>query len=56
MHLVQIHGIVDSIKYQQKQNLKSARNIAMGCGWIFNQENNPNQHKLGHRATVLGSN
>jgi len=42
--LIQIHGIVDSIKYQQikNQNLTaSARNRIMGRGWIFHQDNNP---------------
>jgi len=45
-HLVQTHGIMDSIKYQQikSQNLTpSARNLKMGCGWVFHQDNNPNQ-------------
>ena len=45
-HLVQIHGIVDSIKYQQikNQNLTpSARNLIMGRGWIFHQDNDPKQ-------------
>jgi len=44
--LVQIHGIVDSIKYQQikNQNLTpSARNLIMGRGWIFHQDNDPKQ-------------
>jgi len=43
-HLVQIHGIMDSIKYQQikNQNLTaSARNPIMGRGWIFHQDNDP---------------
>jgi len=37
-HLVQIHDIVDSIKYQEIKNLKLvafARNLIMGRGWIF---------------------
>jgi len=46
-HLVQIHGIMDSIKYQQikkNQNLTaSARNPIMGRGWIFHQDKDPNQ-------------
>ncbi len=44
--LVQIHGIMDSIKYQQIENLNltaSVRNLIMGCGWIFHQDNNPKQ-------------
>jgi len=44
--LIQIHGIVDSIKYQQikNQNLTaSARNLIMGRGWIFHQDNDPKQ-------------
>jgi len=44
--LIQIHGILDSIKYQQikNQNLTpSARNLIMEHGWIFYQDNNPKQ-------------
>ncbi len=40
--LVQIHGIMDSIKYQQMKNLNltaSVRNLIM----IFHQDNDPNQ-------------
>ncbi len=40
-HLVQMHGIMDSIKYQQikNQNLTaSVRNRIMGRGWIFRQD------------------
>ena len=43
---IQIHGIVDSIKYQQIQNLNlmaAARNLIMGRGWIFHQDNDPKQ-------------
>jgi len=49
--LIQIHGIVDSIKYQQIKNqilTASDTNLIMGRGWIFYQDNNPkhqNQHK-----------
>ncbi len=50
-YLVQIHGIMDSIKYQQIQN--HVRNLIMGRGWIFHQDNDPkqtskwvNKHKL----------
>ncbi len=45
-HLVQMHGIMDSIKYQQikNQNLtNSVRNLIMGRVWIFHQDNNPKQ-------------
>ncbi len=45
-HLVQKHGIMDSIKYQQikNQNLTaSVRNLIMGRVWIFHQDNNPKQ-------------
>ncbi len=45
-HLVQMHGIMDSIKYQQikNQNLTaSVRNLIMGCAWIFHQDINPKQ-------------
>ncbi len=45
-HLVQMHGIMDSIKYQQikNQNLTaSVRNLIMGRVWIFHQDNNPKQ-------------
>ncbi len=56
-HLVQMHGIMDSIKYQQikNQNLTaSVRNLIMGRVWIFHQDNNPKQHqintKMGHWA------
>jgi len=44
--LIQIHGIVDSMKYQQikNQNLTpSARNLIMGHGWIFHLDNDPKQ-------------
>ncbi len=43
-HLVQMHGIMDSIKYQQIKNLNltaSVRNLIMGRVWIFHQDNNP---------------
>ncbi len=43
-HLLQMHGIMDSIKYQQikNQNLTaSVRNLIMGRVWIFQQDNNP---------------
>ncbi len=45
-HLVQMHGIMDSIKYQQitNQNLTaSVRNIIKGHVLIFQQDNNPKQ-------------
>ncbi len=45
-HLVQMHGIMDSIKYQQikNQNLTaSVRNLIMGHVLIFQQDNNPKQ-------------
>ncbi len=45
-HLVQMHGIMDSIKQQQIKNLNltsSVRNLIMGRGWIFHQDNNPKQ-------------
>ncbi len=46
-HLVQMHGIMDSIKYQQikkNQNLTaSVRNLIMGRVWIFHQDNNLKQ-------------
>ncbi len=45
-HLVQMHGIMDSIKYQQikNQNLTaSVRNLIMGNVLIFQQDNNPKQ-------------
>ncbi len=45
-HLVQMHGIMDSIKHQQikNQNLTaSVRNLIMGRVWIFHQDNNPKQ-------------
>ncbi len=55
--LFQMHGIMDSIKYQQIKNLNltvSVRNLIMGRGWIFHQDNNPkhqNQHKNGSLIT-----
>ncbi len=45
-HLVQIHGIMDSIKYQQIKNLNltaSVRNLIMDHVWIFHQDNDPKQ-------------
>ena len=42
--LVRIHGIMDSIKYQQilNQNLTaSARKLKLSRGWIFQQDNEP---------------
>ncbi len=45
-HLVQMHGIMDSIKYQQIQNQQmtdSVRNLIMSRVWIFYQDNNPKQ-------------
>ncbi len=44
--LVQMHGIIYSIKYQQITNLNltaSVRNLIMGHGCIFHQDNNPKQ-------------
>ncbi len=56
-HLVQMHGIMNSIKYQQikNQNLTaSVRNLIMGCVWIFHQTTIQNKHqnntKMGHWA------
>ncbi len=46
VYLVQMHGFMDSIKYQQIKNLNltaSVRNLIMGRGWIFHQDNNPKQ-------------
>ena len=54
--LVQIHGIVDSIKYQQikNQNLTpSARNLIMGRGWIFHQDNDPKQTSKSKQKFVV---
>ncbi len=56
--LVQMHGIMDFIKYQQikNQNLTaSVRNLIIGRVWIFHQDNNPKQTskintKMGHWA------
>ncbi len=45
-HLVQMHGIMDPIKYQQIKNLNlsaSVRNLITGRVWIFHQDNNPKQ-------------
>ncbi len=58
-HLVQIHVIMDSIKYQQikknQQVTDSVRNLIMGRGWIFHQDNDPeqtsNKHKNGSLST-----
>ncbi len=57
-HLVQMHGIMDSIKYQQIKNKNltdSVRNLIMGHVWIFQPDNNPktnlkNNTKMGHWA------
>ena len=43
-HLVRIHGIMDSIKYQQilNENLTApSSKLKMGCGWTFQQVNDP---------------
>ena len=43
-HLVRIHGIMDSIKYQQIVNeniTASARKLKMGRGWTFQKDNDP---------------
>ncbi len=44
-HLVYIHGIIVSMKYQKKNlNLTaSVKNLIMGRGWIFHQDNDPKQ-------------
>ena len=45
-HLVRIHGIMDSIKYQQilNENLTApSSKLKMGCGWTFQQINDPKQ-------------
>lgn len=35
-HLFEMHGIMDSIKYQQiKKMTASYRNLKMGHGWTF---------------------
>ncbi len=57
-HLVQMHGIMDSIKYQQIKNQQvtdSVRNLIMGHVWIFQPDNNPNTNlknntKMSHWA------
>ncbi len=57
-HLVQMHGIMDSIKYQQikNQNLTaSVRNLIMGRVWIFHQDNNPNKHQNKHKNGSLST-
>jgi len=44
--LIQRHGIVDSIKYQLIKNPNLTpfdRNLIMGCGWVFHQDNDPKQ-------------
>ncbi len=48
-HLVQMHGFMDSIKYQQTKNLNltaSVRNLIKGRGWIFQPDNNPKQTSI----------
>ncbi len=57
-HLVQMHGIMDSIKYQQIKNLNltaSVRNLIMGRVWIFHQDNNPNKHQNKHKNGSLST-
>jgi hypothetical protein len=40
--LVRIHGIMDSIKYQQILHLnRTASARKLGRGWIFQQDNDP---------------
>ncbi len=45
-HHVQMHDIMNSIKYQQIKNLyltASVRNLIMDHVWIFHQDNDPKQ-------------
>src|SRR4029434_5362295 len=58
-HLVRIHGIMDSIKYQQMLNenqTASARKLKMGRGWTFQQDNDPKHiyTKVVHRPQNKG--
>ncbi len=41
-HLIQIHGIMDFIIIIKVLSA-SVRNLIMGLGWIFYQDNNPKQ-------------
>ncbi len=57
-HLVQTHGIMDSIKYQQIKNLNltaSVRTFIMGRAWIFHQDNNSKQHQNKHKHGSLST-
>ncbi len=57
-HLVQIDGIMDSIKYQIKKILKLTvhdRNRIMGHGQIFQQDNDPQMNIIEQNQTKTGS-
>ncbi len=56
-HLVQMHGIMDSIKYQQIKNKNltdSVRNLIMGHVWIFQPDNNPKTNLKKTQKWVTG--
>ncbi|KAJ8343359.1 hypothetical protein SKAU_G00306880, partial [Synaphobranchus kaupii] len=48
-NIVRIHGIMDSIKYHKildQYLAASARRLKVGCGWIFQQDNDPKQTSI----------
>ena len=51
-NLVRVHGIINSIKYQEIENLNMAAptwKLKLGRHWIFQQDNDPKLSKSTHK-------